>query len=615
MKKGLHIAESFALPLDAQTSTIVVYGGKGMGKTNFEAVLCEELAAQNLRFSCLDPLDVSWGLAYGRTKTEAGLPILILGGPHGNLPIYPDAGAIVADFVADEAVSTVVVLRRPSGEMWTNGERIRFTTDYFTRLYARQGERRLPLMQIVDEAGRFVPQMAMKGDVEIARCIGAIEQMVEWGRNVGVGVCLITQRSARMNKSVSELADCMVAFRTVGPNSIDAIVDWLGEHVPKAAQKDWIEQLRKLPIGHALLVSPGWLEHEGIVAIRERRTFDSSKTPKPGESLKAPGKATEPDLDKYAERMQSTIERAKADDPKELRKTIQKLEAEVKGIRSALGKSEFRDLQEQEANLSKHVAERERQIATRDRENAALQAEVERLEGRINEAMGFIDTLLEAGSRIRRTINAPKQRAVAAPAAQTPRPIFTTIEPEPRAPNTEHRPDPPEPNGEIPDGIGKGHLAILTAIARFEALGVAAPKRDHVGALAKYSPGGGTFQKYVGRLNALGLVSYPTGRAVALTEAGRAICPPPDGKATLAEYQEAWMGLVPGAGHRTLLRRLIDVYPATVSREWLGEQTGYTSSGGTFQKYIGKLNSLGLVRYPSGGEVAATDLLFPEGLR
>ena len=148
----------------------------------------------------LDPVGVSWGLQHGAARDRPGLPVLILGGAHGDIPIEPTAGTVVADLVTDEAVSTVIdISRHPSGKMWSHGEKTRFVADYASRLFERQGEQRVPLMQIIDEAGRFVPQQIQQiqhGSIDIARCAGAIEQLVELGRNVGVGVTLVTQRSA-----------------------------------------------------------------------------------------------------------------------------------------------------------------------------------------------------------------------------------------------------------------------------------------------------------------------------------------------------------------------------------------------------------------------------------
>jgi replication-associated recombination protein RarA len=69
----LRVAPNLNLPETAHTQTLVVYGGKGMGKTNFGSVLVEELAKRDLRFSVIDALDVWWGLQHGATKQSRGL--------------------------------------------------------------------------------------------------------------------------------------------------------------------------------------------------------------------------------------------------------------------------------------------------------------------------------------------------------------------------------------------------------------------------------------------------------------------------------------------------------------------------------------------------------------
>jgi hypothetical protein len=332
----LHISDDLSLPADAVTSTLVVYGGKGMGKTNFGSVLVEELAANGLRWAWLDPLGVSWGLRHSKDGRGPGIECLILGGTHGDVPIEPDGGAAVADVVVDEQVNVLIDFsRKPSGEMWGVGEKIRFVTAYTRRLFQRQGDliggrRREPLFQVLDEAARYVPQTIPASNPDLSKCVSAWQQLVEEGRNIGLGVGLISQRSARMNKDVSELADAMFAFRTIGPNSLGAVLDWLGEHVEKARIKELSEKVRTLNVGRALIVSPGWLKFEGVATIRQRHTFDSSATPKPGEAARSvKGEGAKPDLDKIRTRMAETIERAKADDPKELHKRIRELEQKL----------------------------------------------------------------------------------------------------------------------------------------------------------------------------------------------------------------------------------------------------------------------------------------------
>lgn len=335
-QSGLRISDDLKLPLNTVTATMIVYGGKGMGKTNLGAVLMEEFAAAGLRFSVIDPMGVWWGLRHSIDGKGNGVECLILGGAHGDIPIEPTGGAIVADLVADERVNVLIdISRKANGEMWSIGERIRFMRDYGKQLFKRQGSlidgrRREPICQVIDEAARFVPQMIRAGQPDVAECAGIWAAIVEEGRNIGLGVLMLTQRSARLNKDVAELADLMLAFRTIGPNSIDAVTDWLGAHLPKQEVNKAAERVRSLPVGSCLAVSPGWLNIEKVVAIRARQTFDSSATPKPGESVaKVRGGGATPDLGKYAERMRETIERAKENSPTELKARIRKLEAEL----------------------------------------------------------------------------------------------------------------------------------------------------------------------------------------------------------------------------------------------------------------------------------------------
>lgn len=656
----LRISADLALPSSAQTQTVVVYGGKGMGKTNFGSVLVEELAKQDLRFSVIDPLDVWWGLQHGAAKGGRGLDVVILGGPHGDIPIEPGAGAVVADFVADESASTVIVLRKANGEMWTNGERIQFATAYAARLFKRQGERRIPLMQVIDEAGRFVPQLAARGDREIAECVGAIEQLVEWGRNVGIGVCLITQRSARMAKAVSELADCMVAFRTVGPRSIEAVVDWFGEHVPKDRQKVLIEQLRSLERGTALVVSPGWLGFEGVARMRARETFDSSATPQAGKSLRAPGQATKPDLEKYRERMAATIERAKADDPKALRAAIAERDRRLteleRDMKAAVSRQFVSDPKEIERAITearqetgeladRRLAEIVKRIQRNHSEAAArFDAAREEISTALHKAQA---ALADAASLLRQPIDLVAEgiarqveswpaRQSASPGAAGPRGSVAALrlprtspatsrfsssseagkqEVGRRSPTTTVRPAAREGNAVAAQpsaGLDGPMQRVLDALAWLEAAGVGEPySRPQVAFLARYAPGTGAFQNALGRCSSAGLVSYPSPGFVALTDDGRAAAQHPDAPGDAAEIQARVLERVDGPMRRCL-EPLLRAYPRAMTREQLAEAAGYQAGTGAFQNALGRLRTVGAIDYPDRGHAVALPWLFLE---
>lgn len=606
----LKISKDLKLPLETVTSTLIVYGGKGMGKTNLLSVFSEEFYKANLRFSVIDPMGVCWGLQHGADKSKSGIDVLILGGIHGDIPIEPTAGAVVADLVVDETVSTVIdISRHANGKMWSRGERIRFVADYFTRLYERQGEQRNPIFQWIDEAARFLPQQIPHGAVDIARCVGAIEQVGEEGRNVGIGLGLLAQRSARLNKSVAELADCMFSFRTVGPNSIKAILEWFGEHVPKERWKELIEKIRTLPIGNALVVSPGWLQYEGVAQMRPRETFDSSATPRPGKALRAPGKATKPDLKKYRERMKETIERAQTADPRALRQQLAERDQRIKKLEGILVEANAR-AERIDKKLEKIKPVEKPVITTKQmRELKECAREMNKARAKItgiHEAWG--DNLKLIGERINAFLNAVTDKI---PVSELQKKMaFPVPSVSPKAPSVSPKPttfkDIPFA-GEAPTLTGP-EQRILNAIAWIESLGQPDADQAAAASLAGYTVGGGAWNNPRGSLNTKGLVSYRPGNRIALTDAGRALAQVPDVPLTTAELHEKVMERLAGP-ERKILKVLIDTYPFPLSNEEASSRAGY-AIGGAYNNPKGRLRSLGLIDYPEKNMVVAKSILF-----
>lgn len=596
----LRIAKELALPLDAVTRTMVVYGGRGMGKTNLGTVLCEELSRAGQRFSYIDPMGHLWGLRHSTDGKGPGIEVLILGGRYGDIPIEPTSGVVVADLVADEETDVIVdISRRTDGKTWSKGERIRFVTDYCKRLYERQGERMRPIMQIIDEAARFIPQMARHGDDQVAACIGAVEQMVEEGRGVGIGVTLITQRSARLSKSVAELAEAMIAFRTIGPNSVDAILDWFGEHIPKEHWKGLVEKLRSLPRGDALVVSPGWLAYEGVAHIRERTTFDSSATPKAGQERHARGAGAKPDLGRYLERMKETIEKAQSTDPKRLQRRISELE---------------RELQKGPRNIPGNIPSEKPPKIERIEVPVLKDAQIKRLEAVADRAIQGIDMLQQIADGVRLDLrNARANQPVPRPTdGDQPRPpgspgrIYpgtgAAWAPPPRVASSFVREKSAiaPPNGDISVG-NSGLRRMLIALAqRSQGL-----TNAQLGVRAGVSSRSGTFATYLARARSQGWIS---GRGtLQVTESGLVALgsydPLPEGPA-LAAY---WIRLL-GGGASRMLRALVDSYPASITNEELGQRAGISDRSGTFATYLARLRTLELVT--GRGELRASEELF-----
>lgn len=584
MISTLHISDDLSLPPETVTSTLIVYGGKGMGKTNLGAVLVEELYRAKLRWCVLDPMGVWWGLRHAKDGKGRGIECLILGGAHGDIPIEPTGGAVAADLVVDEDANVIIDFsRKPNGETWGVGEKIRFITDYGQRLFQRQGglvngKRREPIFQVLDEAARFIPQMIRAGQPELAQCLSVWAQMVEEGRNFGLGVCLLTQRSARLNKDVAELADAMIAFRTVGPNSIGAVMDWMGEHVPKDRIKELVEKVRSLPVGRCLVVSPGWLNLEAIVQIRPRQTFDSSATPKPGESAKrVTGEAAKPDLDKYAARMKETIERVKQNDPSELKRTITALQKQLAAKPSAAGKTVTKEVKIVDP---RSIAQA---VNKRDGEWKKSLTDFKRLIA----GVAFVPPLpFVIDGIVIHNGNLP--------------PPSTQYQPRVAAPVQSMQKLKAESNGDV--HLKPGALRMLVACATWYPKVI---REGQVAAQAGVKRGSGTFSSYKSNLVTAGLVSVNNGEW-SITDAGMeqigsgAPSSPQNTEEVLAIWKPK---LKPGA------IRMLDVLLSHAGRaievEQLSEESGIASGSGTFSSYLSNLATAGLITKPQKGMVAA----------
>jgi uncharacterized protein len=604
----LKVSPEFSFPEDAVTSTILTYGGKGMGKSNSGAVFLEELSKNGLRWSALDPMGVLWGLRYSADGKGSGIQCLILGGPHGDIPIEPTGGAVVADLVVNESV--IDFSRKHTGEMWGVGERIRFVNDYGKRLYQLQGslidgKRREPIFQLIDEAARFMPQTIRQGEVDAAKCLSTWSTIVEEGRNVGIGVGLLTQRSARLNKDVAELADVMIAFRTVGPNSVAAVMDWLGEHAPKEKIKGYIEQLRSLPRGTALVVSPGWLQIEAIVPMRARETFDSSSTPKPGEhARKVSGKGAAPDLAKYTERMKETIERAKEDDPKALKQTITQLRNELaqeKNRRApaaaapVLTKADPQAIAKIRADI---LAEAQGFL---DQRKAEARRRLDQLSIEIMDPIAW--TLPKPSARIEAAFSAIKAIPIS-PGPHTPRPSSA---PKPQSAPTSLRVQASHTTENF-DGFSASQREIIQAIANGIAIGRPVLTRTWTAFLAGVSPKSSGFEKNLSTLRTRGVVDYGAGSTVFLTEDGRKLVTVTQ-PVTEDGLHRQIAGMLSGS-QASIMQALFAQRGEPLKREELAEACNVSAKSSGFEKNLSSLRSLKLIDYGPHSTVFAIDDMF-----
>lgn len=99
--KHLNISPDLVLPLDFVTQTAAILARKRVGKTYTASVIAEEMVKVELPFVVLDPTGAWWGLRASADGKSEGLPVVIIGGAHGDVPLEATAGKVIADLVVD----------------------------------------------------------------------------------------------------------------------------------------------------------------------------------------------------------------------------------------------------------------------------------------------------------------------------------------------------------------------------------------------------------------------------------------------------------------------------------------------------------------------------------
>lgn len=578
----LHISDSLSLPLDAVTQKFGILGRTGSGKSYFATKLCEEMLDAKAQIVALDPVGVWYGLRIGADYT-----IPVFGGLHGDIPLEPGGGALIADLIVDKEISAVVDVSN-----FLMSEQRRFATDFATQLFHRKKTKRSALHVFFEEAQEFVPQQ-VRGDV--AKMVGAFERLIKLGRNFGIGASLISQRPQSVNKDVLNQTECLFAFQMTGPQERKAIELWIAE---KGLDKDIVGELPKLKVGEAYVWSPQWLEISEKVKIAKKKTADVSSTPKPGVKQVEPKQLSQIELEDLSDKMLATIERAKAEDPRELQKQIVELKRE----------------------LAKKPVEKCNTSIKRVEVPVLKDSQITRLEGaftRFEERQPVLTANILACCEMLEKAVSPVREALAKIqfANTEPRPFSTSPAVAKRAGVSEgperdgHKPlmrnrtaAAPSPIGStagdnVSLGIGERRCAI--AIAQHPN-GV---MREQLTTLTGYKRS--TRNTYLQRMLAAGFVTQ-SGERFVITDAGvdwigSDYQPLPTG----AALQSYWIDKLPQG--ESAVFRVVLANRSGITREEIGEQTDFKRS--TRNTYIQRLAARELV-FASGETIRPSETLF-----
>lgn len=323
-----------------------------------------------------------------------------------------------------------------------------------------------------------------------------------------------------------------------------------------------------LPRGEAWYWSPAIGDVFERFAVRRRRTFDSSASPKPGQAARLPRVLAPVDKARLGEQLAAVAAEAAANKPDRLRARIAELERQL----AASAKPAAPDRAAIEAAVREALAQRGthyERVLTDLRDNLNGLPEV------LREAAGDIALALDAAERSRRSV---------ADGAKT----------EPRTFQTQ------EPNGGgrarvRPDGaaaapaerIGSGERRMLDVLVSRSPMRLT---EAQWATLAGMKRSGGTWGTYKSRLRVAGMIEqdgqYFRASDKAMDLFGGSAAPPGD---AIGEWKRKL-----GSGPARMIDALLEHGP--LERERLAEVCGLTANAGTFGTYLSRLRSNGLVR-------------------
>jgi uncharacterized protein len=579
--KKLHISDDLSLPLDFVTQTQAILAKRGVGKSYTASVEAEELLKAGQQVVVIDPTGAWFGLKSSADGKSAGFPIAVFGGEHADVPLEESAGEIVAQAIIERRFSAIIDL-----SFLRKNQRNRFMTAFLETLFRLN---RVAMHLFVDEAHTIAPQ---KPFGEEARMLGAIEDVVMLGRRRGLGCTLITQRPQVLNKNVLTQCEILCCLRLVHPKDIDAVEEWVNVHADETQAKEMIVSLPSLPIGTAWFWAPGWGDIFKRVNIRKRETFDSSATPKAGEAQVTPKVLAPIDIEKLGQQITATVERAKENDPAQLKRKIAELQKQVATQKPVIAAPV---VEQKIVEVPAFSADDKISLASFRHEMDEL---TKRLSG-VAYDLGSVQAIIQ--SAINATNKRP-QLPAARPSMSRPTPMSrpaVAIAPRPANGNK------PQVDGELTGPEQR----ILNAIAWLNSIGVDEPEQTAVAFLAGYTIGGGAWGNPRGKLNSRGFVEYLPGDRIRLTDEGRSFAQSPDVPLDAEELQRRVLERLPGPESK-ILRVLIE-NPEGLPNEELAEKSGYAAGGGAYGNPRGRLRSLGLIEYRSG-LVVPKPLLFLE---
>jgi len=538
-----------------------IIGTSGAGKTVTAKDEVEALMRDRRHLGIIDPTGAWWGLRSNAAGDGPGFDIPIFGGDHGDVPIEPDQGDAVGNIIAG-GVSAIIDVSSMDGR-----DQRRFVLGLM-RALRRKPKGNFHL--VVDEADEFAPQTAPDDfGFQLAEQMAWVAKR---GRLAGFVLTAITQRPADITKAVLSQVQTIIAHQLIAPQDQKAIDDYLKANGDAATRKTVMSSLAGLARGERWIYSPrlGLLER-GVTPMPS--TFDSSRTPEPGETPVEPKLLAQIDIGAIREAL------------------APKIEAEIEHV--PLGVAEHDEIN----RLRERVTQ--------------LEGLLRCAEAGCDQVRNELYAALDWQQRVRAAVNEVPAEGGGGPErehGQTEAPQAPRAAPVRRRANPQPAPAREGAASLAGSALPKSQQKVLDAIAWWGVLGFPSIERRRACVTAGLSPKASTFGVYISKLSQAGLVDVSVAGHVGLTDAGQAIATVPSNISKSPVVIEARAILSPAA--QGVFDRIVAAHPNWISRDDLADACSLSRTASTLGVYISKAGALGFVE-TKPGHVRASDWLFP----
>jgi hypothetical protein len=557
-------------PSDILKQHVCVLGKTGSGKSSALRYIVEHLLDDGKRVCVIDPKGDWAGIKVGGDGKSPGFPAIGFGDfkePKGqDVPIDEHSGKHIAELITSGNRPCIIGFRG-----WTQGAMIRFWIDFAQTLFnANSGE----LYLIGDEFHNFAPKGKIL-DPEAGKCLHWSNRLMSEGRGYGL-VCLIaSQRPQKVHNDTLTCCETLIAMRVIHKADRDAVEDWIDGCGDAEKGKEVLNSLAGMARGEAYVWSPEIGFGPKRLTFPMFKTFDSFAPPQLQKAVSTNGWSTV-DLSVVKEKLAAVIEEHKANDPKELKAQIRRLErqlAEVQPVEKVVPEY-IRLYTDQDVTELLSIQDSMRQL------HPIIDSVVER-------ARKIIDQKLPTLEEVQRIYKRSE------PAAAPPRNFFLNEHHELHT--TKYRARKEREDAQENGAPSGGVRRMMIALAQRPGL-----NKQQLGVRAGLSSMSGTFGTYLARMRSQGWICDDGGEQIGLTK---------DGLKALGNYQplpageqlyEYWRNQLGGGAGRMLevlyrCYRCSGIGNGSMTKEELGKAAGISHMSGTFGTYLAKLRALELI--------------------